>query len=101
MTRYDDRNTLFFIERYQKVSDLYDSLRVKTVNGLIKDKHFRIACHGHRDSESLAHTQRELTGFLLACIGKADKFKKFVYRIINLESDINVLIDKIILCRSI
>ena len=79
MARYDDRNALFLIERYQEVSDLNNALRVKTVNGLIKDKDFRIAGHGHSDPQSLAHTQRELARFLLACISKTDKFKELCH----------------------
>ena len=57
VARDDDRDALLAVKPDKKVTHADDALGVEAVNGLIQHEHLGVTYHGHRNAESLAHTE--------------------------------------------
>ena len=78
MTGHHHGDPFFIPELLERFSDLGDTLRIESVDRLIKNDELRITRQCEGDSEALAHTQREGAYLLLAGIRKPYRFEQVI-----------------------
>src|SRR5690554_4707449 len=68
----DEHGTPLVGQVTQELAEPDDALGVKSVGGLVEDKHLRVAQEGGGQSQALAHAEGESAHTPLGCVGQSD-----------------------------